>query len=218
MNINHGVSDDDISYNKVTIKCFPDGGVLTSIKFKLETDYIQEIIDGKKTKDSYINLLGILYNINRLRDINDYASYELAQKKLYDFKIYTSIELRKRMQDSRLKTTIDDISNTELIEQSKLPEEIIDNLKLISDYVKLLRAISDSDIDYINKQLKTYNQSVFSVTSFMVNLMGVPFYEMKDISQEKQRDLFIQIKDLLNRFLEEQSESTELPKIKIEKF
>ncbi len=36
-----------------------DGGVLTSIKFNLKRLY-SRIIDGKKTKDSYINLLGIL--------------------------------------------------------------------------------------------------------------------------------------------------------------
>lgn len=175
------------------------------IRFELTEDFLDKILSRKKTTANYITHEGILYAINLLKGHTPELSSIKAHEALKQLKIYTLSERRKTMEDEDVRGIVLDITPQFDMTNTKLPEDIIKYLQAMKSVIDDLEFLKERNIDYTTGKLETLHEglSLPETVSITLAFLGLPLSQLKHLSQGKQRELFEDVKNLLQKYIKE---------------
>lgn len=187
--------NEDIESNKLKV-FFNDerGSVSWAYKFEVTKETLEKILCKEQKSCNYITMLGIVYSLNIIKGNSFRDSFELAEKSLYEHKIYRVKELRKVKSQSKLSKTNKDTSEF----YSYLSDEDLDleNQKKILD--GHFSIFGELDVLYSLKTIKSLNNNLKVDLPFMFALFQMPFHKLKNTPKEKKQELIKKIRNLID--------------------
>jgi transcriptional regulator with XRE-family HTH domain len=194
INKNEDLDDDlldKLKDNVVWVKMNENGQIQTAIKFALNEDYIDNILEKKIRTINKINMDGILYNIYKLEGMNPFDANIKADKNLLDFKFYTLEERNIRIKEA--KTENKDLSTMILKEDTECNNYIN---KIIKHFI----ALRDINPVYGIDVFSVFYKSLSLNKKLMYSLLKLDFSKLKDISDERKKNFIDDIEQLLSKY------------------
>lgn len=207
INKNKGV-DKNIKTNhlKLLIK---DGMIIgNTIRFEFEKNYIKDIEEGKIEEINYINLLGIIYNLFVLKDMNQYDATIMAEQILNENGIYTLLdrdkEIEKKAQELSAKGQNFKTYELDPTIYAKDLGEAMQNLN------KKFYRMRDLDIAYAFKMISQFDKNLEQCFDLTFRLIGLNFTELKDLDIKDKREFLKEINKLIEKYKNEYISKNEL--------
>lgn len=166
------------------------------IKMKVSFDDIYLILSGKKKKSNYVILLAIVLYSLRLTEYKDFHEFdhdttiEILDKAttiLENYKVYT---LTKKVEI--IETAVD---TPEVIE--RLSKHDQDNVSVIGQFNPLLHLYSYYDVASANRLISEFTKNMEWEAPFIMEIAGLPFYELGQCSYRIKKELLEEIRSLL---------------------
>lgn len=200
VNKNKFLEDKD-SKNKEKNKPYPeikDNKIIGySIRFNLETDFLDKIINKHITKIDYITMEGIIFNLIYFELKNEEETRKKTDEILHQYDFYTILD-RNRIIEQYAKEKLEKKESFKLYE--------LDPVKYIRDYGKIFDEIKkhfntarEFDIEYSLKQIAVLNKNLESDAGFMFALFGFPFYKLDKVSRETKLEVLKEIRNIINK-------------------
>lgn len=211
INENHGLSEpeqSDIDFNKLNIQIIDHGNgnynILSSIRFKLEDDFVRNILDGKTQTINYINMQGIIYNLFLYQGLSDNICQEKAKEELKRFGFFTLSERQRIMEDNanEISKSKPDFTLYDILPTDR-EKEIAQTIKAINNGFNYLR---DANIKIANDRLGTLLKSMKEDLGFASAIMGLPYYK---IPKDMKEDFLKQLQELFLKYLDDDKTDNE---------
>lgn len=201
--------NDDFPPNKIIFSTNPDE--MPFILFKLPEDYLDRILSREKKTSNYITLEGILYAINLQKGYPPTQSTEKAHETLKQLKIYTLPERRKIIETENIRGIVSDINAKFDINNTSLPKSLVNYFQSIKTLNEEFDMLKEKNIEYITSRLTTLhdNLSHSETISLTLAFLGLPLSDLKHLPQNKQREFFNEVKNLLQGYSEEKTDKTD---------
>lgn len=202
INQNRGLNGIEIQEtNKLQIKIIDTGngsyGILSSIRFKFETDFLSKILSKEITTISYINMEGILFNLFLSDNCSLAEAHEKTDQLLYDNQFYTIQErnkiIRKNIEDKQ--------NNNETFTFYYIQPTDYDKkyTKLKKDIDSGFNYLRDKNIVYTCERLEILSQNMHDDLGLMIAVMSVPLFK---IHPSLKKDFWLDYQNLIKNYIE----------------
>ncbi|OCZ49731.1 hypothetical protein [Dehalobacter sp. TeCB1] len=186
INSNEGVpQSENLKENRVYINHGKNGNFRFKIKFKLEDDYLDQIINRNTEKINYITLLGIINAIYLIDGYSIEEAYTLANEFLYKNKFYNLIERYSIFEQN---------------DENLLSDQDKKFLGLREGLIQQINFLSDKDVGYINQRIEILLNNLDKVPVLTLAILGINLSDLKVIDREKQREFLLEYKDLIVKY------------------
>lgn len=195
-------------YNKIYIQHHKDGSRSISIKFKLNEDFLDKILNKERTTINHITMEGIIYNLLLLENYSSNQAKNLLDKILVENNFLSLQRKYQLISDEKKDVLISDEYSKYLTEFDK------NNMKHLESILEVIKLLSDWNVEYVNQRLQAMVDTLGCDASFAITLFGLEYSKLDHLENEDKK-LFL--KDL-NSLIEKYSNITYEPTEKFEKF
>lgn len=173
------------------------------ILFKLPEDHLDKILSREIKTSNYITLLGILYAINLRKNFSPEESTSIAHTSLKGLKIHTLPERREIMENENILGIVSDI-NAKFSNDTALSKPMMEYFKSVKNLNDIFYILKEQNIEYITTRLMTLHDSLSRSETISLTLayLGLPLSDLKNLSQDKQQEFFIEVKSLLQKYVD----------------
>lgn len=182
---------DKLKDNIVWIKVDTDGRCETAIKFVLENDFIDKILNKKIKSINKINMQGILFNIFRLEKMSPPDAIFKADQTLAEFKFYTLEERNKWIEKAKAENL--NIDTLILKEDSDCNNNI-------NKIVKFFITLRDIDCGYGLDVFSNLNKSLEQNKNLTYAMLKQEFFKLKDLNDDRKREFINEVKQLIDKY------------------
>lgn len=185
----------------------------TYIRMQVAYSDIESILSQKKKKSNYVKLFAMALYLDRLIDyghVETYAVSEEEGKKLYNqatayleaFRIYTLTKKANLLEHAS--------ADNEYNERLSLYDR--ENFRVLRDAQEALAFYSDYDVSEANKLIKQFTDNMKWDSPFIMQIAGLPFYELEHCSFRIKKEMLDKIRRILDETLEIPDEKRRLEK------
>ncbi len=178
------------SPNKVYAKMDELGNLISSIRFSLPTNYLDNILTGKIKTINYINILGIIYTILKFEGKSVDVARKKAKEALYEHKFYTLFERNQILSKNKLDKDLDYMLSSEDKDYFRIQKEIS----------IALRAFGDQDIKYAVDKFGIFSENLKQEPSISLALIGISLVELKGLSTDRKKEFILDVKKLIQEY------------------
>lgn len=159
---------------------------------------IEEIIQRKTAKTTYLFLYVILYHIYKIQELNKQLFLEESTRvnikrkttnKLNEFKIYTLSDKAKFISQARNETELQKILNSFDIKNQELMRELIGGISYLSE----------QDVEYTNNKLEGVIANLREDPSFSLSYMALPLERLFNMSYKVKKDFLEGVIELIQK-------------------
>lgn len=171
------------------------------IKMKVDTANIKEIFAKAISATNYVTMLSIVYYIMKIEDFSEKIQLseeedKLLMRKASDylnsykfFSIFEKNRLQKQAQSGAERDAL----------LSSFDKE---NSALINEILSEFQVFSDLNIVKMNEYLSEFVENLKWDNSFMIKLISVPFYDIKDASFTLKKEMLAEIQSVMRKYKE----------------
>jgi transcriptional regulator with XRE-family HTH domain len=156
------------------------------VKFNLDDNYVQDILDKKIIRCNYVSLQIILMTLFQLEGYSYDKSYELSAQTLFENKFYTIMEKQNILQEN-------DIEN-------KLSSYDIDFRKLLNELISLLTMINDRQPDFLNDILDSFIQNIKKEPTLAFSIISKDITMLENMSFHNKKNFIDEYKELIIKY------------------
>jgi transcriptional regulator with XRE-family HTH domain len=171
-----------------------------SYKFNVNLNYIENILNGTITSVNYITMLGIIYNLLLLEDVDYTIATAQAEIYLKKHKFYTLSEIQSELKKSETEPfyDIDSLPDYE--------KEYNTKFKDLLNHFKFMRT---TNIEYSLKAIESLNLNFKFDMKFMFALFNLPFFSLKSLDFKQRQEVLIKINKILKETIVNKDTYTE---------
>lgn len=168
------------------------------IVVEISREEIENIIDRKIRKTSYLYLYVILYHIYKMQELNKKIFLEESRRinlkrkttnKLNEFKIYTLSDKTRAISQASNETELGEVLNNFDIKSQKLISELVGGISYLSE----------QDVEYTNQKLEGIIANLKKEPSFSLAYMALPLEKMFDLPIKAKKDFLLGVLELIEK-------------------
>lgn len=177
---------------------------------KISAKEIEDIVERKENKTTYLYLYIILYHIYKLRELKKHLILEESTRtnikrktnnKLNELKIYTlsdkAMAISQANNETELKTVLNSFD--------------LKNQELMNELIRGIYYLSEQDVEYTNSKLEGVIANLRNDPSFSLAYMALPLDKIFALQPKVKRDFLDRVNELIEK-------STSVVKDKLEKY
>lgn len=188
--------------NKLNIEIIDHGNgsiqILSSIRFELPSDFLDNIISKKIETISYINMQGILFNLLLLQ-YNNIEKAHIETKEVLLNNGFLTIDERNKYIHDKVKEKVNNHENFTFYDVQPTDYDIL-YTKLLKDFENGVNFLRDKDIVYTCKRLEELTTNMQDDLGFTIAIMSSSLYK---IPASKKKRFWAEYQKLLESFISE---------------
>lgn len=163
-------------------------------------DKVEKLLSGEKKKCEYMLVYAIMYHLLKMKykkegkEYNDTLIEECnneAEQILLKYKFYSLTVRHRLLAQSK---TIEEYNNL-------LNESDINNAKYVMDIIKVIKYLSEYDVEYTNKKLKIIAENLKNNdTTFAFAYMALSLQGLNDLQTSLKKNFLEEIKVLIDKY------------------
>ena len=167
------------------------------IKFNLPSNCIDDILDKKTKRCNFITMHAIIFNILKLKGINNEEAYDTAKQFLLEKKFYSLLQKQKICKDSE-----------------KLASYDLEFQKHIDELTDILSVINDRQPDFLNPILLSFIHIIKKVPDISFSIIKKDISSLHKLSIDDKRAFIKDFEKLITQYSEMETQESK----KIETF
>lgn len=165
---------------------------------EISAEEIEDIVEQRMTKTTYLYLYIILYHIYKLRELNKHLFLQESTRtnikrkttnKLNEFKIYTLADKAKVISQANNETELKTVLNSFDLRNQELMNELIGGIYYLSE----------QDVEYTNNKLEGVIANLRQDPSFSLAYMALPLDKIFALPSKVKRDFLDGINELIEK-------------------
>lgn len=165
---------------------------------KISGKEIEDIVERRVTKTTYLYLYIILYHIYKVQELNKHLILEESTRtnikrktnnKLNELKIYTLSDKANAISQA----------NNEMELKTVLNSFDLKNQELMNELIRGIYYLSEQDVEYTNKKLEGIIANLKKEPSFSLAYMALPLDKIFELQPKVKRDFLNSVNELIEK-------------------
>ena len=162
---------------------------LSFIKIHLLDTVVLEILKKENPKSNYLTIQALLYTIYRQQDYDETLSSIMAENFLSKFHFFNLVGMRRAKFAAESKTKA-------FKEMDNMPTLFVSTL---CNFANVTFSFFEKNPGYTISKISGFHHNLFEEASFVMAILDLPLYKLKDINIEDKRNFLKEVEQLITK-------------------